>query len=232
LYTFNEVFVKRRYIFLVSYTILSAMIRNTFAFEAIRESAVADSAYVGTLDDVVEQCALVDEQGIEDATFWYPARLARAAIDGTMDNPDRVDLIRNSVAFATNAYAGYRGGREFNYVAARLLNSLGYEHPIVQVQDLLSSASTSPERSQATAQAIAEAGDAPILQLPLCHGGFVTGIQTHLYLGELREVDDKLYPVRYSQLKMGDNAPYLSEDEQNYLASLTNRRVVITTDAK
>lgn len=207
------------------------MTEINFAFEAVTEGAIADCGYDGHLGDVVEQCAIVAERGVEGDTFWYPARLARAAIDATMDHEDRLQFILNVTAFALKAYAGHDAQKEFKAASEPLLSAIGASYSIQQSVDLITAASTRSDLSRKVAETIAKASDDPMLQLPICHGGFVSGIETYLYLGTMGRHDgDVLYPVRCSMDKKKDSIPFLSDAEVVYLTGFPDHRRVLTIE--
>jgi uracil phosphoribosyltransferase len=159
--------------------------------------------------------------------FWTPARLIFALQRGLPDDPARPELLHEATHCVVAAYAGEKQTQRFE----QLLTSIGSVARgwcDYSLDDVTQNSSTA-EQSRAAASRLAAGVEGPIMVLPLCRGGLVAAIQTHLYHQRAcPETDAVVYPVSFSHRKAKHDYPQLTAAETTYMhAQAVDRTVVI-----
>jgi hypoxanthine phosphoribosyltransferase len=164
-------------------------------------------------------------------SFWHPGRLMRAVLDKMPEGPARLDMIREVTRFSIRMYANGTDQRGLAIVTMLFKEAGLIDADVAQPKDTSTHLATSPRFTQKAANRLHDKTDAPLLMIPICHGGFVAGIQTALAYKKLRPQNDtKIHPVRYSKNKMQDPAPQISPTEMDLIRENARDHTVLVFD--
>jgi len=189
--------------------------------------------YSGTLDDILTE---LEHPDVETRAL-HPPRIIRAAIDHKIRSPshEAEQLVRHAIDAALNVYR-----HEYSSAGARFRTHIQIDglddllaQPIRQPDDSVTRDATHPQRSQKTAERIAQQAPGDILFIALAHGGVAAGMDVYLRHCEAFGENSIFYAVRLSTQKICDAQPQLSFTELNYLRSqAVGRQVVIFDEDK
>lgn len=191
-----------------------------YSAEEIRESIFGD----------------VGVAGREVAAVQNTARLVRLGLDSFRTSPKKLELINDLASFALYVFNGTVDASVREAHIPSILSVTPRGVMLEQNYDATSLHASMPENvctmlDTISSQLSKSSQEADILQIPLCHGGFIAGSAAFLALQQAyptRNLD--MYPVRFSYRKKGDKEPVLSGEELEYLDELSEGRHVLVTD--
>lgn len=209
--------------------------RSDFAFEKADAAMYEDSmACFSSVSEIISGLHDVTAQGPDAIArnIWLPSRVMRAVINGRVSGNQRIELVNDATRFAFGMYAGEPDGDLLDKIDRNLeKHDLKYGRIVNQTHDGTTAESTSPTLSLDTAWRLAAKTDEPLLVMPLCHGGFLAGIQMLLYHQQNNPKSNTLvYPVRHSRDKHGDLVPHISDAELKYLREISEGRTIAIFD--
>jgi hypothetical protein len=222
----------------------------TYAFEQVGSGNIWDTMkWQGTPGAAITdlEAVLTDSMGSSDGlrpirylckpsehpisnAFWHPGHLMRSIIDNTTSEA-RIDLVNKAAHFALRFYAHGTGSDQLRALreSTSMHDLLGKS--VRQPSDGATLYAMEAERTAAAAQRLQDTITNDVLMIPLCHGGFVAGVQTALQYHRLNpDSDINVYPIRYSRDKMRDTMPQISVAEMEYIKAGVEGRTVVVFD--
>jgi hypothetical protein len=206
-----------------------------FAFEDVTEAQRGAMHWYGHVGDIITtlEDPVAGQYGAEwiGQNFWHPARILRGAIEGRMATPDRATVVGEVTRFALRAYAGEVQEADIIDLGRLAADSELDKVFVEQRIDEVTLDASSPRFSRAASSVIAHklAGN-DALFVPICHGGFVAGVQTALSYSRETGSGVPVYPVRHSREKRQDTLPYVSNQELTILEEVSRDRTVVVYD--
>jgi hypothetical protein len=204
-----------------------------YAFEGIPETALSDTmGWKGTLATVYEEIetSYCDGPPVVQQYPWHPARIVRGVIESDIQGDDRRRLTEVATAFALRAYAGVIHEADIDAIRTAIADAGLADQEIRQKYDSTTIGSSTSLQSAKTAARLQEKVSDPALVVPVCHGGFLAGVQTALCRYEQGDRDIAVYPLRHSRRKAGDCSVRIQPPELEHIRNLAVDRAIVVHD--
>jgi hypothetical protein len=165
------------------------------------------------------------------STFWQPGRLMRSIIDSHTVGQTRIDLVNQAARFALRFYAHGDGQEQLQDLRESMLGQALLHRQVKQTFDQTTLRSTQINKTEAAAKRLLDKTTDDVFMVPICHGGFVAGVQMALQYRRLNpDGDMSLYPIRYSRDKMSDIDPRIFTAELDHIREGAQDRTVVVFD--
>ncbi len=211
--------------------------------DPLLQSVLEKQRYQGTLERVLDETLSAlntdrDESEIISLAL-HPPRIIRAFVDYKVENPNAREveyLLKDAIGLALDVYRGEkRAAQKLERLRIRTIktgNDSILTRELRQKTDTATWEATHPIASIRSAEKlVTEAKREPLLFIALAHGGVAAGMDTYLrYCDLVRTSDSVFYVARFSNHKLGDTYPRLSQTEVSYLQQQSEGRKVVVFD--
>jgi hypothetical protein len=203
-----------------------------YAFESVTSTDLRAMFWKGTLGQVCDEIEASRSHGVSvlEPQVWHPARIVRGVLESDIDGQDRVSLIVSATRFAVRAYAGVTEDTDIHTIKKDIVDAGLSGQQIIQGVDPPTARGTASQLSSETAARLDQKVDGPTLIIPVCHGGFLAGVQTALCRYRQGHEDTTVYPLRFSRYKSREKSVHIPPQELEHIQSLAEGRTVVLHD--
>jgi hypothetical protein len=205
-----------------------------FAFEKVPPASISKMEWTGELGEAFDTVRALAEGTVAlSGAYWAVSRVARGIIDdSSVSGTERIQLINQVTEASLGIYAGNPNLACVETLGQSLERAKLMDRQVTQPVDTVTAYVTGrmePLRQEAVAQLSAVTGS--LLLVPLCHGGFVAGMQQALV--RQRSAPDTpvmVYPVRLSRTKHSDRVPLVGVEELDMLTRSAQTGITLVYD--